>query len=83
MLIVKRATVGKKPLMKNVKELVVAINNAEAIESMVGKIISNEKKVKEMEENKEGKDMDTAMDNLGSRIDKMELTIKKIAEQNF
>ncbi|XP_057846872.2 LRR receptor-like serine/threonine-protein kinase EFR [Cryptomeria japonica] len=32
---VKRATVGKKPLMENVEELVVAINNAEAIESMV------------------------------------------------
>lgn len=27
--------------------------------------------------------MDTIMNNLGSRIDKMELTVKKIAEQNF
>lgn len=42
--IVKRAMIGDKPLSENVKELVVAINNDEAIENMVSKIIETEKK---------------------------------------
>ncbi|XP_059068426.1 uncharacterized protein LOC131858946 [Cryptomeria japonica] len=66
MMTVKRATVGEKPLTENVKELAVAINNAKAIESKVGKIIATKKKVKEMEENKEVKGMETAMNNLES-----------------
>ncbi|XP_059068521.1 uncharacterized protein LOC131859027 [Cryptomeria japonica] len=81
--VVKRATISDKPLTENVKELVVAINNVEAIESMVSKIIAIENKVKEMAENKEVKGMEIAMNNLGNKIDRMELTIKKIAEQNF
>lgn len=36
-----------------------------------------------MEENKEMKGMETWMNNLGSRINRMELNVKKIAEQNF
>ncbi|XP_059066344.1 uncharacterized protein LOC131857660 [Cryptomeria japonica] len=34
--VVKRATIGDKPLLENVKELAVTINNAEAIENMDG-----------------------------------------------
>lgn len=81
--VIKRATIGDKPLTENVKELAVAINNVEAIESMASKIIAIENKVKEMAGNKEVKGMEIAMNNLGSKIDIMELTIKKIAEQNF
>lgn len=36
-----------------------------------------------MEENKEVKGMEIAMNNLGSRVDRMELRVKKIDEQNF
>ncbi|XP_059067596.1 methyl-CpG-binding domain-containing protein 10-like [Cryptomeria japonica] len=56
-LTVKIATIGKKPLTQNVKELVVAINNVEATESMVGKIITTEKKINRFENNTE-KDVD-------------------------
>ncbi|XP_059066349.1 uncharacterized protein LOC131857666 [Cryptomeria japonica] len=51
--VIKNATIGEKPLSENVKELVVVINNAEDIEAMVGKIIEIEKKVKELEGNRE------------------------------
>ncbi|XP_059066974.1 uncharacterized protein LOC131858067 [Cryptomeria japonica] len=64
MMVVKRETIGEKPQSKNVKELAVVINNAEAIESMAGKIIATKKKVKETEENKEVKGMETPMNNL-------------------
>lgn len=37
-------TIGDKPLVEHVKELVVVLYNAEAIECMVGKIIATEKK---------------------------------------
>lgn len=56
MLTVKRTTVGKKPLTKNVKELAVAINNMEAIESMVGKIIVTEKRLKRWKKTRRGKE---------------------------
>lgn len=78
--IVKRATIGDKPLSENVKELAVAINNAEAIENIVSKIIETNKKVKEMEGNKDVKGMKIAMNNLGNKVDRMELTVKKIVE---
>lgn len=81
--VIKNAMIGKKPLSKNVKELVVAINNAKAIEAMVGKILEIEKKVKEMEGNREANGLETNMNNLVNRVDKMELTVKRIAEQNF
>lgn len=81
--VIKNATIGEKPLSENVKELVVAINNVEAIEAMVGKILETEKKVKELEGNKEANGLETAMNNLANRVDKMELTVKRIAEQNF
>lgn len=46
---IKRATIGEKPLSENVKELMVSINKVEAIEAMVNKILETEKKVKELE----------------------------------
>lgn len=75
-----RVTIGHKSLAEHVKELVVVLHNAEAIECMVGKIIAMEKKVNEMEDNKE---MENKMNNLGRRIDRLELIVKKIVDQNF
>lgn len=75
-----RFTVGDKPLAEHVKELVAILHNAEAIECMVGKIIAMEKKVNEMGDRKE---MENKMNDFGSRIDRLELNVKKIADQNF
>lgn len=80
---IKKATMGEKPLSENVKELMVAINKAEAIEAMVSKIMEMEKKVKELEGIKDDKGLETNLNNLANRVDKMELTVKRIAEKNF
>lgn len=50
---------------------------------MVGKIIAMEKKVNEMEDNKEIKQMENEMNILGSKIDKLELNVKKIAKKKI
>lgn len=61
----------------------VAINKAKAIEAMVNKILEMEKKVKEMEGIRADKGLGINLNDLVNRVDKMELTVKNIAEQNF
>lgn len=80
---IKRATIGEKPLSENVKELMVAINKAKAIGAMVNKILETEKKVKELEGIRDDKGLGINLNDLVNRVDKMELTVKKIVEQNF
>lgn len=75
-----RITVGDKPLAEHVKELVVVLHNAQAIECMVGKIMAMEKKVNQMGDPEE---MENKMKDFSTRIDKLELNVKKIADQNF
>lgn len=80
---IKKATMGEKPLSENVKELMVVINKAEEIEAMVCKILETEKKVKELEGIIDDKVLETNLNNLANRVDTMELTMKRIVEQNF
>lgn len=47
------------------------------------KLLKPKKKVKEMEGNREVNGLETTMNNLVNRVNKMELTVKRIAEQNF
>ncbi|XP_059070576.1 uncharacterized protein LOC131860211 [Cryptomeria japonica] len=74
--LIKSATMGEKPLSENVKELMVAINKAEAIEAMVSKIMETKKKVMELEGIRDDKSLEINLNNLVNRVDKMELTIK-------
>lgn len=80
---IKRATIGEKPLSENAKELMVAINKAKAIEAMVNKILEMERKVKELEGIRDDKGLGINLNDLVNRVDKMKLTVKKIAEKNF
>lgn len=75
-----RIIAGGKPLAEHVKELVVILHNAEAIECMVGKILATKKKVNEMGDRKE---MENKLKDFGSRIDRLEHNVKQIADQNF
>lgn len=43
MMAITKVMIGEKPLVKHVKELTIVINNAKAIECVVGKIIAMEK----------------------------------------
>ncbi|XP_057837396.2 uncharacterized protein LOC131047635 [Cryptomeria japonica] len=72
--VIKKATMCKKPLSENVKEIMVAINKVEAVEAMVSKILEMEKKVKELEGNRDAKGLDTNLNNLVNGVDRMELT---------
>lgn len=72
-----------RSLFLKMSELMVTINKAKAIEAMANKILEMEKKVKELEGIRDDKGLGINLNDLVNGVDKMELTMKTIAAQNF